>query len=114
MLDLNGTEGSIVAEQPLRVEDEARFDRPKWIRSLPKWLRGLLNAVWWWSPEAKIEASRLAFALAIAVAGVYTLARDKVGTMDLLPAVGALIALGFGVDIVKTVLTQNAGTGAPK
>ncbi len=61
------------------------------------------------SPEAKVEGLQLAFVLVIALAGVYTTARDKVETMAGPAAVLTLIGIGFGADTLKNLLTQKPG-----
>jgi hypothetical protein len=59
------------------------------------------------TPQAKIEASRLGFVLLIALLGVFVTARGKVETLGVFEAAGALIALGFGVDTLKNLITQT-------
>jgi hypothetical protein len=61
------------------------------------------------TPEAKVEAGQLAFVLAIALLGVFAAARDKVQSMSLVSAAAAIIAIGFGADTLKSLITQKAG-----
>lgn len=61
-----------------------------------------------WTAEAKVEASQLAFVLAIALVGVFAAARGKVDTLTVPSAVAAIVALGFGADTLKNLITQKS------
>jgi hypothetical protein len=51
--------------------------------------------------------------LSIALAGLLSGALDQLGKLDFLPASIAIIALGFGADSVKNLLTQTPKTSPP-
>ena len=58
-------------------------------------------------PENRLELGRLLFALAIAVFALLTTARQQIQTLSLIEAAGAAVALGFGADTIKNLLTQK-------
>jgi hypothetical protein len=62
------------------------------------------------SPEAKTEALRLGFALAVVLAGLFSSARDKVDSLGLLSAAAAVIALGFVVNTAKEIVIGKPST----
>ncbi len=102
LMDLAGCKISQGASEQVTVQSDSGSSSS--LERRPAWLRRMTS----WSPEAKVEASRLAFALGIALAGIYAAARGKAESLDVFQAAGALIALGFGVDIIKTLLTQKS------
>jgi hypothetical protein len=57
--------------------------------------------------EAKIEMWHLGLVLAIAMFGVYATARDKVESLRVFQGAAALVALGFGADTLKNLITQK-------
>jgi hypothetical protein len=59
------------------------------------------------SAENRLEFGRLLFALAITVFALLATARQQIQSMTFLEASGAAIALGFGADTVKNLLTQK-------
>jgi hypothetical protein len=59
------------------------------------------------SAENRLEFGRLVFALAITVFALLATARQQIQSMTFLEAAGAAIALGFGADTVKNLLTQK-------
>jgi hypothetical protein len=61
----------------------------------------------WMEPETKLEASRLALVLALAVVGLMATARQQAQSLSFLEAVGAVIALGFAADTLKNLVTQR-------
>lgn len=61
----------------------------------------------WMEPETKLEASRLALVLALAVVGLMATARQQAQSLTFLEAVGAVIALGFTADTLKNLVTQR-------
>ena len=69
----------------------------------------LLRAWRWTKPHAEtmLEASRLALVLAVAVFGLVTTARQQATTLTTLEAIGAVFALGFGADTLKTLITER-------
>jgi hypothetical protein len=73
-----------------------------------KWLSSVFPRAWnWFSPETKLEASRLMLVLAVAVIGLVAVAQQKVEGLTFLQAVGAVAALGFGADTLKNLVTQR-------
>lgn len=61
----------------------------------------------WMAPETKLEASRLALVLTLAVVGLMATARQQAQSLSFLEAVGAVIALGFAADTLKNLVTQR-------
>jgi hypothetical protein len=61
----------------------------------------------WFSPESKLEASRLLLVLAAAVIGLIGVAQQRVDSLTLLQSAFAVIALGFGADTLKNLLSQK-------
>jgi hypothetical protein len=59
------------------------------------------------SAENRLEFGRLLFALAITVFALLATARQQIQSLSFLEAAGAAIALGFGADTVKNLLTQK-------
>ena len=57
--------------------------------------------------EAKIEMWHLALVLVIALFGVYATARDKVEGLGVFEGAAAIIAIGFGADTLKNLITQK-------
>ena len=69
-----------------------------------------IRRAWRWSKphaETMLEASRLALVLAVAVFGLVTTARQQATTLTTLEAIGAVFALGFGADTLKTLITER-------
>lgn len=98
VVDLNGKQVGSAIRAKVSVKDS-------WTNAQPSlWRQGPIR-----SAEAKLELMRILFVLGIALAGVFVTARGKVEAMDIFQGAGALIALGFGVDTLKTLLTQKAG-----
>jgi hypothetical protein len=60
------------------------------------------------SAEAKNEGAKLGFVLLIAVAGLIATAQQQVQGLTFLQAVGAVIALGFGADTLKNLITSKS------
>ncbi len=62
-----------------------------------------------WKPHAEtiLEASRLALVLAVAVFGLITTARQQAASLTLPEAIGAVVALGFGADTLKNLITDK-------
>jgi hypothetical protein len=60
--------------------------------------------------ETMLEASRLAMVLTLAVIGLIGSAEHKAETLTLLQAAGAVFALGFGADTLKTLITQKGAS----
>ena len=52
------------------------------------------------------ELLRFAIAFAVALASLLSGALDQLGKLDFIPATIAIIALGFGADSIKNLLTQ--------
>jgi hypothetical protein len=98
LMDLQGN--PIVTGQPIKRTIEV-------VDSTPAKKRGFRIPTI--TPEAKVEAMQLAFVLAIALSGLYATARGKVETLDGPTAVLAVIAIGFGADTLKNLLTQKPG-----
>ena len=69
----------------------------------------ILRAWRWMKPHAEtmLEASRLALVLVVAVFGLVTTARQQATTLTTLEAIGAVFALGFGADTLKTLITER-------
>ncbi len=65
-----------------------------------------------WKPHAEtiLEASRLALVLAVAVFGLITTARQQAASLTLPEAIGAVIALGFGADTLKNLITDKTAS----
>jgi len=59
------------------------------------------------SPEALLELARTTIFLAIAMIALMATAQQKIANLSFLGAVGAIIALGFGVDLVKNLALKN-------
>lgn len=67
-----------------------------------------LSRAWrYFSPEFKLEFSRLLLVLAAAVIGLLATAQQQAQNLSLLQAAGAVMALGFGADTLKSLLTQK-------
>ncbi|HXN47903.1 MAG TPA: PKD domain-containing protein, partial [Bryobacteraceae bacterium] len=69
-----------------------------------------IRRAWRWTKphaETMLEASRLALVLAVAVFGLVTTARQQATTLTTLEAIGAVFALGFGADTLKTLITER-------
>lgn len=96
LVDLNGIVMQPSAPITKTVSVESTGQPPRKLSRLPRF-----------TPQAKIEASRLGFVLLIALLGVFATARGKVETLGVFEAAGALIALGFGVDTLKNLITQT-------
>jgi hypothetical protein len=59
------------------------------------------------SPRAFAEGVRFLIAFGVALAGLEAGALDQLAKLDFLPATIAVVALGFGADSVKNLLTQT-------
>jgi hypothetical protein len=55
----------------------------------------------------RAEVVRLAIALVIALIGLLAGAREKLDTLDVIPAAIALILLGFGADTIKNLISPK-------
>jgi hypothetical protein len=73
----------------------------------------------WWalrrflrpSPETRLELARTAIVLALAMIGLMATARQQVESLSFLGAVSAMIALGFGVDVIKNLALPRPSGG---
>ena len=68
-------------------------------------LRGMQLA-----PETRLEIVRLVIVLTLALIGLMTTARQQAQNLSFLEAVGAVVALGFGVDTIKNLITQGSSS----
>jgi hypothetical protein len=103
VVDLDGKQVGDDIDSTVSVKDNWTSAKRTGWRSHwpPRWLKPP-------SAEAKVEAMRILFVLGIALVGVLVTARGKAEALDVFQGAGALIALGFGVDTLKTLLTQKS------
>jgi hypothetical protein len=59
-------------------------------------------------PETRLELARLTIMLALALLGLVAMGRQQAQNLSFLGAVGALIALGFGADTIKNLISQRS------
>jgi hypothetical protein len=59
-------------------------------------------------PETRLELVRLTIMLALALLGLVATGRQQAQNLSFLGAVGALIALGFGADTIKNLISQRS------
>jgi hypothetical protein len=100
--DYDITVSDSVVELPAKTLKVSRLTQNK-----PTRFDRLKRAVAWFSPETKLEASRLVLVLAAAVIGLVGVAQQKVDGLTLVQAIFAVCALGFGADTLKNLLTQR-------
>jgi hypothetical protein len=80
----------------------------------PKWLeyfQHLLVRFWRWvklAPETRLELIRLVIVLTLALLGLMASARQQAQNLSFLEAVGAVVAIGFGVDTIKNLVVQGS------
>jgi hypothetical protein len=99
-LDGNRINAGSPVQKKFTIESDATKQKTWWERLLPwNWEK--------WSPEARIEAMNLAFVLAIAIAGVFVAARDKIQSLEVFEAAGVLIGTGFALDMAKSLITKS-------
>jgi hypothetical protein len=102
----NETADAIVTlpPKPLKVVDLANQ------KSKSRW--GFLSAVprllGWFSPETKLEFSRLLLVLAAAVIGLIGVAQQRIDSLSLPQSIFAIAALGFGADTLKNMITKGS------
>jgi hypothetical protein len=63
------------------------------------------------SPETRLELARTGIVLAVALIGLMATAWQQVESLSFLGAVGAMIALGFGVDVLKNLALPRPSSG---
>jgi hypothetical protein len=106
VVDLDGKQMGKNIDAKVSVKDDWTSAKPTGSTSYwpPQWPPRWLTL----SAEAKLEVMRILFVLGIALIGVFVTARGKAESLDVFQGAGALIALGFGVDTLKTLLTQKS------
>lgn len=103
-VEIASLDGRVVTQAPLQQNTQVG----RQIGPLPASER--VRRAWrWMRPHAEtmLEASRLALVLAVAVFGLVTTARQQATTLTTLEALGAVFALGFGADTLKTLITER-------
>ena len=81
------------------MEEIARLTRQLTVRKDPSFR--------WFDDRLRVEALRLCVALAVAVAGLLGGALSQLSRLDLLPALVAIFAMGFGADVMKNIIAQR-------